>query len=62
MWRIANNLKMKRWLALINPLKFGKYFYASQSGHLIQQDDPDLVISSIKLALQDYNKNSPGTR
>ncbi len=56
MWRIANNLKMKRWLALINPLKFGKFFYSSQSGHLIQQDDHDLVISSIKLALQDYDK------
>jgi pimeloyl-ACP methyl ester carboxylesterase len=56
MWRIANNLKMKRWLALINPLKYGKYFYSSQSGHLIQQDDPDLVISSIKLALKDYDK------
>ena len=56
MWRIANNLKMKRWLALINPLKYGKYFYSSQSGHLIQLDDPDLVISSIKLALKDYHK------
>jgi len=56
LWRIANNLKMKRWLGLINPLKYGKYFYSSQSGHLIQQDDPDLVISSIKLALLDYDK------
>ena len=56
MWRIDNNLKMKRWLALINPLKYGKYFYSSQSGHYIQQDDPGMVISSIKLALQDYNK------
>jgi pimeloyl-ACP methyl ester carboxylesterase len=56
MWRIANNLKMKRWLALINPLKYGKYFYSSQSGHYIQQDDPDLVISSIKMGLKDYDK------
>jgi len=56
MWRIANNLKMKRWLALINPLKFGKYFYCSQSGHYIQQDDPDIVIASIKLALKDYDR------
>jgi len=56
MWRIDNNLKMKRWLALINPLKYGKFFYSSQSGHYIQQDDPDLVISSIKLALRDYDK------
>lgn len=56
MWRIDNNLKMKRWLALLNPLKYGKYFYSSQSGHYIQQDDTGLVISSIKLALQDYDK------
>jgi pimeloyl-ACP methyl ester carboxylesterase len=56
MWRIANNLKMKRWLALINPLEYGKYFYSSQSGHIIQQDDPDLIIASIKLALRDYDK------
>jgi len=56
MWRINNNLKMKRWLTLINPLKYGKFFYSSGSGHYIQQDDPGLVISSIKLALQDYDK------
>jgi pimeloyl-ACP methyl ester carboxylesterase len=55
-WRIDNNLKMKRWLVLLNPLRYGKYFYSSQSGHFIQQDDPDLVISSIKLALKDYDK------
>jgi pimeloyl-ACP methyl ester carboxylesterase len=56
MWRIDNNLKLKRWLALINPLKYGKYFYSSQSGHYIQQDDPGLVISSIQLALKDHDK------
>lgn len=56
MWRIDNNLKMKRWLKLINPLKYGKFFYSSGSGHYIQQDDPELVISSIKLALSDYDK------
>ncbi|MBK7031538.1 MAG: alpha/beta hydrolase, partial [Bacteroidales bacterium] len=57
MWRIANFLKMKRWLSLINPLKYGKYFYSAQSGHFIQQDDADLVISSIHLALKDYEKS-----
>lgn len=49
-------LIMKHWLALIDPLKYGKYFYSSQSGHSNQHDDPDLVISSIKLALKDYDK------
>jgi len=56
MWRINNNIKMKRWIALLDPLKYGKFFYSSSSGHFIQLDDPDLVISSIKLALQDFNK------
>lgn len=56
MWRIDSNLKMKRWIQLLYPLKYGKFFYSSQSGHYIQQDDPDLVISSIKLALKDFDK------
>ncbi|NVO19206.1 MAG: alpha/beta hydrolase [Bacteroidetes bacterium] len=56
MWRIDNNLKMKRWIALVNPLKYGRYFYSAHSGHYIQQDDPELVISSIKLALKDCDK------
>ena len=56
MFRIDNNLTMKRWLELINPLKYGKFFYSAQSGHFVQLDDPELVISSIKLALQECAK------
>jgi hypothetical protein len=47
---------MKRWLELLYPLKYGKLFYCSNSSHFIQTDEPDLVISSIKLALKDYDK------
>jgi len=47
---------MKRWLELINPLLYRKFFYSSNSGHAIQEDDPDLVISSVKMALTDYYK------
>jgi hypothetical protein len=32
------------------------FFYDSNSEHAIQIDNPDLVISSIRLALKDYNK------
>ena len=53
LFRINNNLKMKRWIALLDPLKYGKFFYSSSSGHIVQVDDPDLVISSIKMALYD---------
>ena len=56
LFRINNNIKMKRWLELINPLKYGKFFYSSSSGHSVQVDDPKLVIYSIKLALNDNDK------
>ncbi|MCB2201148.1 alpha/beta hydrolase [bacterium] len=56
MWRINNNIQMKRWLELLYPLKYGKLFYCSNSSHFVQTDEPDLVISSIKLALKDYDK------
>ncbi len=56
MFRIDNNLKMKRWIALLDPLQYGKLFYCSSSGHYMQEDDPETVIASIKLALIDYDK------
>ena len=56
MFRVDNFIKMKRWLELLNPLKFGKFFYSSNSGHFVQTDDPALIISSITLALKDYQK------
>lgn len=56
MWRINSNIQMKRWMELLYPMKYGRFFYSSSSGHMMQTDDPDLVISSIKLALTDYNK------
>jgi hypothetical protein len=56
MWRINSNIQMKRWLELLYPLKYGKLFYCSSSGHSIQTDDPDVVISSITMALKDYDR------
>jgi pimeloyl-ACP methyl ester carboxylesterase len=56
LFRINNNLKMKRWIALLDPLKYGKFFYSSSSGHYVQVDDSKLVINSIKLALEDIDK------
>jgi pimeloyl-ACP methyl ester carboxylesterase len=56
MWRINSNIQMKRWLELLYPLKYGKLFYCSNSSHFVQADEPELVLSSIKLALTDYDK------
>ncbi|MCF8260462.1 MAG: alpha/beta hydrolase [Melioribacteraceae bacterium] len=54
LFRINNNLKMKRWTALLDPLKYGKLIYLSNSGHYIPNDDPETIITSIQLALNDY--------
>lgn len=56
MWRINSNIQIKRWMELLYPLKYGRFFYSSSSGHMMQTDDPEIVISSIKLALSDYDK------
>lgn len=56
LFRVSENLKMKRYLELLYPLQYGKLFYCSKSSHFVQTDDPNLVISSIRLALADYEK------
>lgn len=56
LFRIDSNIKMKCWLELLYPLKYGMFFYDSNSGHAIQTDNPDLVITSLRLALKDYHK------
>lgn len=56
MFRINSNIHMKRWLELLYPLKYGRFFYDSDSGHAIQVDNPDLVVASIRMALKDYRE------
>jgi pimeloyl-ACP methyl ester carboxylesterase len=56
LWRADHNIRMKRWIELLNPLKYGKFIYCSNSGHYIQKDDPEVIVSSINLALGDYYK------
>lgn len=56
LFRINNNIQMKRWIELLNPLKYGKLIYLSNSGHYIPKDDPETIITSIRLALNDYDR------
>jgi pimeloyl-ACP methyl ester carboxylesterase len=56
LFRVNENLKMKRYLQLLYPLTYGKLFYSSSSSHFVQLDEPDLVKACIKLALIDYEK------
>jgi pimeloyl-ACP methyl ester carboxylesterase len=54
MFRINSTLKRNRWLKLLYPLSYGRFFYSTKTRHYVQKDDAELVVSSIKLALNDY--------
>jgi len=56
LFRINSTLERDRWLELLYPLKYGRLFYVSKSGHAVQIDDPELVIDCITLAISDYSK------
>lgn len=55
LFRINTTITRKRFMELLYPLKYGRYFYTKCSGHCIQCDDPEIVISSIKIAMSDFN-------
>ena len=61
LFRINSTLQRDRWLELLYPLKYGRFFYASKSGHAVQIDDPELVIASIRIALNDYKTRTPAS-
>jgi len=44
-----------RWTDVIQSVDKGMFFYSSDAGHFVHIDDPELVISSIKIILSDYS-------
>ena len=46
--------RVARWKDVIQSVDNGMLFYSSDAGHFVHYDDPELVISSIGIALQDY--------
>ncbi|MEM8523141.1 MAG: alpha/beta hydrolase [Bacteroidota bacterium] len=53
--------RMTRWLEVVQSVEKGMLFYSSDAGHYVHYDDPELLISSVKIVLSDYemlkNKN-----
>jgi len=43
-----------RWMAVVQSVDKGMFFYSGDAGHFIQWDDPELVVASIKLVLADW--------
>lgn len=48
--------RSSRWIKVIQSVDKGMFFYSGDAGHFVHRDDPELAISSIKIALDDYNK------
>ncbi|MEM7551957.1 MAG: alpha/beta hydrolase [Bacteroidota bacterium] len=46
--------RVARWTDVVQSVDRGMLFYSGHAGHYVHWDDPELVISSIKIVLQDY--------
>ena len=46
--------RVSRWTDVIQSVEKGMLFYSADAGHFVHYDDPELVVSSIKIALEDY--------
>jgi len=47
---------IENWTNVVNKSPYGRLFYSSKAGHYVQYDDPELILLSIKLAMEDYYK------
>lgn len=48
--------RVARWTDVIQSVDKGMLLYSGDAGHFVQWDDPELTISSIKIALLDYQR------
>ena len=53
-FRIKMRIRVARGIDVIQSVDKGMLLYSGDAGHFVQIDDPELVISSIKIVLSDY--------
>lgn len=46
--------RVERWTDVVLSVDKGMLFYSGDAGHFVHYDDPELLISSIRIVLQDY--------
>jgi pimeloyl-ACP methyl ester carboxylesterase len=51
--------RVARWTKVIQSVERGMLFYSGDAGHFVHIDDPELVVASIKIALNDYADHLP---
>jgi pimeloyl-ACP methyl ester carboxylesterase len=54
LFRAKMKNRVDRWIDVIQSVDKGMLFYSGDAGHFVQWDDPELLISSIRIVLQDY--------
>lgn len=54
LFRARTDHWIKNWIKVVNQSSYGRLFYSAKAGHYVQMDDPELLVTSIKLAISDY--------
>jgi len=54
LFRAKMKNRVDRWIDVIQSVDKGMLFYSGDAGHFVQWDDPELLISSIRIVMQDY--------
>lgn len=53
-FRLKMKYRVERWTEVVQSVDKGMLFYSADAGHFVHYDDPELLICSIKIVLQDY--------
>jgi pimeloyl-ACP methyl ester carboxylesterase len=54
LFRAKMKNRVERWTDVVQSVDKGMLFYSGDAGHFVHYDDPELLISSIRIVLQDY--------
>ena len=54
LFRAKMKNRVERWTDVVQSVDKGMLFYSGDAGHFVHYDDPELLISSIRIILQDY--------
>lgn len=55
LFRSKMRYRANRWTEVIQSVDKGMFFYSGDAGHFVHYDDPELLISSVRIVLQDYD-------
>lgn len=60
LFRSKMNHRINRWTEFVNSVDKGMLFYSADAGHFVHYDNPELLISSIRIILNEYEVKNEG--